>query len=79
MATADARIEWAGEKGFTASIHELGSLLIQSMNEVIDVHGRCKTMNLWARIPSTIWAALYIVAVLTMATVGYQAGVPSNN
>jgi hypothetical protein len=32
-------------------------------------------MSLGARIPSTIWAALYIVAVLTMATVGYQAGV----
>jgi uncharacterized oligopeptide transporter (OPT) family protein len=30
---------------------------------------------LWAHIPTTIWLALYLVAILTMAAVGYHAGV----
>jgi hypothetical protein len=54
---------------------ELMSLFIQSLNETIDLHAKRKAMALWAHIPITIWIALYVVAILTMATMGYHAGV----
>jgi hypothetical protein len=67
-----SHVEAIGTKSLDS---ELGSLFVQSLNEVIDVHGKRKTMTLWAHIPTTIWIALYLVAMVTMATVGYHAGV----
>ena len=52
-------------------------LFIQSLNEVIDLHGKRVTLGLRNRIPSTIWVALYSTAVLAMAGVGYYAGLAS--
>lgn len=54
---------------------ELMSLFVQSLNELIDLHAQRKTLVLWARIPTTIWLTLYVVAVLTMGAMGYHAGV----
>ncbi len=54
---------------------ELTSLFVQALNETIDLHAQRKTLFLWAHIPTTIWLALYIVAILTMGAMGYHAGV----
>jgi hypothetical protein len=49
-------------------------LFIQSLNEVIDLHTKRVTAILRSRIPGSIWAALYFVAVLAMTAMGYQTG-----
>jgi hypothetical protein len=49
-------------------------LFIQSLNELIDLHATRAMVGLRSRIPAIIWIALYFVAVLTMATMGYQEG-----
>ncbi len=49
-------------------------LFIQALNEVIDLHAKRVTLGMRNRIPGTIWAALYFVAVLGMGSMGYQAG-----
>ncbi|MDH4109390.1 MAG: hypothetical protein OEW35_13840 [Gammaproteobacteria bacterium] len=50
------------------------SLLIQSMNELIDLHGKRVIVGIHYRIPGTIWFGLYAIAVLGMIMVGYQFG-----
>ena len=55
------------------------SLFVQALNEVIDLHAKRKTLTLWAHIPATIWIALYVVAMLTLGTMGYHAGVVGAN
>jgi hypothetical protein len=50
------------------------SLFIQSLNQVIDSHGKRVIVGLQYRIPGTIWFGLYAVAALAMLTVGYQFG-----
>lgn len=50
------------------------SLFIQSLNEMIDLHGKRVIVGLQFRIPSTIWSGLYVVAALAMIAVGYQFG-----
>jgi hypothetical protein len=62
-----------GEKNPTP----ITGLFIQSLNEVIDLHAKRVTMGLRNRIPVTIWGALYFTAILTMAGVGYHAGLTS--
>ena len=49
-------------------------LFIQSLNQLIDLHSTRVMVGLRSRIPTIIWAALYFVALLTMATMGYQEG-----
>jgi hypothetical protein len=49
-------------------------LFIGSLNEVIDLHTKRVNLGLRTRVPGTIWAALYFIAILTMGVVGYQAG-----
>jgi hypothetical protein len=49
-------------------------LFIQSLNELIDLHSKRLTASLRSRIPGVIWAALYILTILSMAMLGYQAG-----
>ncbi|MBX7165779.1 MAG: hypothetical protein K1X74_05470 [Pirellulales bacterium] len=53
-------------------------LFIQSLNEMIDLHATRVMVGLRSRIPGAVWAALYAVAILTMATLGFQEGVLSN-
>ena len=52
---------------------EIDALFISSLNELIDVHSRRVTVFRY-RIPSTIWDVLYCITILSMITVGYQAG-----
>jgi hypothetical protein len=49
-------------------------IFIQSLNQMIDLHSRRVMVGLQSRIPAVIWAVLYFVAILTMATMGYQEG-----
>src|SRR4051812_16089613 len=45
-------------------------LFVQSLNEVIDLHAKRVTAALRNRIPAAIWAALLIIAVLSLASMG---------
>jgi hypothetical protein len=48
-------------------------LFVQALNETIDVHGvRLATVR--TRIPGAIWMALYAVALVALAAMGYQEG-----
>jgi hypothetical protein len=49
-------------------------LFVQSLNEVIDLHAKRVTAGLRNRIPGAIWVALFAVAVLSLAAMGYHAG-----
>jgi hypothetical protein len=49
-------------------------LFVQALNEVIDLHAKRVTAGLRNRIPGVIWAALFAVAGLSLAAMGYHAG-----
>lgn len=49
-------------------------LFIQSLNQMIDLHATRVMVGLRSRIPTTVWVALYFVAIVTMATMGYHHG-----
>jgi hypothetical protein len=49
-------------------------LYIQSLNEMIDLHARRVQIGMRSRIPFSIWMGLFAIALLAMASVGYQAG-----
>ncbi|MEL7940224.1 hypothetical protein [Pseudomonas delhiensis] len=49
-------------------------LFVQSLNEVIDLHAKRVTADVRNRIPGAIWVALLAVAVLSLAAMGYHAG-----
>jgi hypothetical protein len=49
-------------------------LLIQSLNEVIDIHLKRLTTGVRARVLGTIWATLYLLLAAGMAMVGMQIG-----
>jgi hypothetical protein len=53
---------------------QLRSLLIVSLNELIDLHQSRKTVGLQHRIPGSIWLVVYLLSALSMLAVGYQAG-----
>src|SRR6478609_1714374 len=49
-------------------------LFVQSLNEVIDLHAKRITAGLRNRIPSAIWMTLLTLATLSLAAMGYHAG-----
>ena len=49
-------------------------LFVQSLNEVVDVHAKRLMAGLRSRIPMSIWCGLFALAVVGMASMGYQAG-----
>jgi hypothetical protein len=49
-------------------------LFVQSLNEMIDLHAKRLLVGTRSRIPISIWAGLFGLALLGMAAVGYQAG-----
>jgi hypothetical protein len=53
------------------------ALLIQSLNEVIDLHATRVSLGMRNRIPITIWVALYFTVMFAMVGVGYYAGLTS--
>src|SRR5262245_60026384 len=49
-------------------------VFIQSLNDVIDMHAKRTFVGMRSRIPVVIWAGVIGLAMLGMASVGYQAG-----
>ena len=49
-------------------------LFVESLNEVIDLHAKRVNAALRNRIPGTIWGTLLTIAVLSLAAMGYHAG-----
>jgi hypothetical protein len=54
-------------------ISPLESIFVSSLNEMIDLH-TSRLTSLRYRIPTTIWDVLFFITILSMAMVGYQAG-----
>lgn len=52
----------------------LTGIFVQSLNEVIDLHAKRVMLGLRNRIPGLVWLALYFMAVVSMAALGYQEG-----
>jgi hypothetical protein len=52
---------------------EIDALFISSLNEVINFHNSRVTVMQY-HIPTVIWYVLFFITILSMATVGYQAG-----
>ncbi|WP_368565218.1 hypothetical protein [Pseudoxanthomonas sp. UTMC 1351] len=50
------------------------SLVIASINDVIDMHEQRLAGSLRARIPGSVWFGLMLIAVLTMGMIGLQIG-----
>jgi len=50
------------------------SLLVQSLNEVIDLHVERVTMGIHNRVQPTIWATLYLLLIAAMIMLGAQIG-----
>lgn len=50
------------------------ALMIQSVNDVIDLHEKRLTGALHNRIPDSVWIALIAITILTMATMGVLVG-----
>jgi hypothetical protein len=49
-------------------------LFVQSLNEMIDLHAKRVLVGARSRIPISIWAGLFGLALLGMAAMGYQMG-----
>lgn len=49
-------------------------LFVQSLNEMIDLHAKRVQAGVRSRIPGAIWVGLFSVACLSLATMGYHAG-----
>jgi hypothetical protein len=57
-----------------ASPNTNSSLVVQSTNDVIDMHEKRLTGALHNRIPRSVWLALMAITSLTMLTMGLQVG-----
>ena len=53
---------------------ENSSLMIQSINNIIDLHEKRVTAGLRNRIPISIWITLLAISFMTMITIGIKAG-----
>jgi len=54
------------------------SPLIQSLTEVIDVHGEHVLTKMRSRIPLAVWVILYAITILSIAAAGYHSGLAGN-
>lgn len=50
------------------------ALYIDALNEMIDVHESRVTVAIYGRLPGTVFLLLLITSILTLAMVGYSAG-----
>jgi len=49
-------------------------MFVQSLNQMIDLHAKRLQAGLRSRIPGAIWLGLFAVAALSLAAMGYHAG-----
>jgi hypothetical protein len=52
-----------------------GALYLAALNEVFDIHALRMAVGLHARFPGGIWMVLYILVILGMIGIGYQAAI----
>ena len=52
----------------------MDSLLVQAINTVFDLHEKRVFAGLHNRVPANIWAALYVILILSMVGMGFSAG-----
>jgi hypothetical protein len=50
------------------------ALYVQSLNQMIDMHGVRVQAGIRSRIPASIWVGLFGLGLLAMTSVGYQSG-----
>lgn len=50
------------------------SLMVQSINEVIDMHENRVTAGLHDKIPTSIWITLFAISAMAMLTIGMEFG-----
>jgi hypothetical protein len=50
------------------------ALFVESLNETIDVHAKRVLVAVRTRVPTTIWYALYAIAFVALAAMGYHEG-----
>jgi len=53
---------------------EMAALFVASLNELINLHARRVHFGLRTRIAVNIWAALYLITLISLAMLGYYAG-----
>lgn len=53
---------------------EMASLYIDSLNNLIDLHSVRILVGIRSRIPLVMWAGLFVMSFMGMASVGYQSG-----
>jgi hypothetical protein len=63
--------EYVGQKNPNSIVV---GLFVQSLNQMIDLHAARLQAGLRSRIPGAIWLGLFAVASLSLATMGYHAG-----
>jgi hypothetical protein len=66
MAVANARLDMNSD---------VAALYIESLNEVIDIHGLRVAIALQSRVPLAIWLMLYALLMLGMFAIGYQTAI----
>lgn len=54
---------------------DLVAELVDSTNDVIDLHTARVTLHQHARVPATIWMSLLLLTAVSMASLGYHGGV----
>jgi len=50
------------------------SAMLQSLTDIIDLHGERVLAGIRSRIPTRVWIILYVLMILALATAGYQGG-----
>ena len=50
------------------------ALFVNSLNDTIDMHAKRTSIDIYARVPVSIWAVLFAVSVISMVGVGYFSG-----
>jgi hypothetical protein len=51
------------------------SLFMQSLSDVINMHGKRVMASFYSRVPTAIWLGLYSLFVLSMMVMGYHEGI----
>lgn len=54
---------------------DVAALYIESLNEVIDVHGLRLARSVQAKTPGGLWMALYALLFFSMTAIGYQTAI----
>jgi Protein of unknown function (DUF4239) len=54
---------------------DVAALYVESLNEVLDIHGLRLARGYQAKTPEGLWIALYILLMFSMLSIGYQTAI----